>query len=57
VLSKLKNEKERDIILEALQHNNWNMMKTAQALGISRASLYKKAERFAIKRFSSPQAS
>ncbi|NLI28949.1 MAG: hypothetical protein GX423_02605 [Nitrospiraceae bacterium] len=57
MLSKLKNEKERDIILEALQHNNWNMMKTAQALGISRASLYKKAERFAIKRFSSPQAS
>ncbi|MGE3777052.1 MAG: sigma-54-dependent transcriptional regulator, partial [Pirellulaceae bacterium] len=40
---------ERQIILEALQANNWNRNATADALGINRTTLYKKMKRLGVK--------
>jgi DNA-binding NtrC family response regulator len=39
---------ERQIILEALQTNNWNRNATAEALGINRTTLYKKMKRLGL---------
>lgn len=39
-------ENERNLIIESLVQNNWNMAKTAKLLGISRASLYEKNKKF-----------
>ena len=36
---------ERQLILEALQSNNWNRNATAAALGINRTTLYKKMKK------------
>jgi transcriptional regulator with PAS, ATPase and Fis domain len=39
---------ERQIILDALQSNNWNRNATADALGINRTTLYKKMKRLGL---------
>jgi DNA-binding NtrC family response regulator len=39
---------ERQIILDALQSNNWNRNATAAALGINRTTLYKKMKRLGV---------
>jgi DNA-binding NtrC family response regulator len=39
---------ERQIILEALQANNWNRNATAAALGINRTTLYKKMKKLNV---------
>jgi transcriptional regulator with PAS, ATPase and Fis domain len=38
------------VIKTTLENNNWNMAKTARLLGISRASLYEKAQRYKLTR-------
>jgi len=43
-------DNERDLIIESLEQNNWNMAKTARLLGISRANLYEKAKKFNLSR-------
>jgi PAS domain S-box-containing protein len=43
-------DNERIVIKTALENNQWNMAKTARILGISRASLYEKAQRFNLSR-------
>lgn len=40
---------ERQIILEALQSNNWNRNATAAALGINRTTLYKKMKKLDVR--------
>ncbi len=39
---------ERRLILAALEANNWNKQRTARALGINRATLYKKMRRLGL---------
>lgn len=39
---------ERQIILEVLEHNNWNRQATADELGINRTTLYKKMKRLGL---------
>jgi DNA-binding NtrC family response regulator len=39
---------ERQIILEALERNQWNRNATAEALGINRTTLYKKMKRLGV---------
>jgi len=39
---------ERQIILEALEQNDWNRQQTAEALGINRTTLYKKMKRLGL---------
>lgn len=39
---------ERQIILETLQHHNWNRNATASQLGINRTTLYKKMKRLGL---------
>ena len=41
---------ERDIVLNALEHTNWNCTRTAAYLGINRTTLYNKMKLYAIKR-------
>ena len=41
---------ERDIILDALAHTNWNCTRTASYLGINRTTLYNKMKLYGIKR-------
>ena len=41
---------ERDIILDALEHTNWNCTRTAAYLGINRTTLYNKMKLYGIKR-------
>lgn len=43
-------DSERDLIIESLEQNNWNMAKTARLLGISRANLYEKTKKFNLSR-------
>lgn len=43
-------DNERIIIKTTLENNNWNMSKTAKLLGISRASLYEKAQKYKLSR-------
>ena len=40
---------EKDAILFAIEHFNGNLSKTARALGIGRATLYRKLEQYNIK--------
>ncbi|MCL5023092.1 MAG: sigma 54-interacting transcriptional regulator [Nitrospirae bacterium] len=47
-LSKLLSDSERKLILDALKANDWNMVKTAKMLGLSRATLYEKARKYQI---------
>ncbi len=41
---------ERDIILNALAHTNWNCTRTASYLGVNRTTLYNKMKLYGIKR-------
>ncbi|MDD5746474.1 MAG: sigma-54 dependent transcriptional regulator [Candidatus Omnitrophica bacterium] len=41
---------ERDIVLNALEHTNWNCTRAAAYLGINRTTLYNKMKLYAIKR-------
>ena len=41
-------ELEKDLIVEGLKNNGWNKSKLAKTLGISRASLISKVERFGL---------
>ncbi|MCK5193868.1 MAG: hypothetical protein KAQ71_08665, partial [Desulfobulbaceae bacterium] len=43
-------DNERNLIIESLVQNNWNMAKTAKLLGISRANLYEKTKKFNLSR-------
>ena len=49
LLNNILNEFEKDIIIETLFENNFNIAETANALGIHRTTLYKKLERLDIK--------
>lgn len=54
-LSKLLSDSEQKLILDALKANDWNMVKTAKTLGLSRATIYVKAKKYQLskdKRFS-----
>ncbi|MFH1459047.1 MAG: sigma-54 dependent transcriptional regulator [Candidatus Omnitrophota bacterium] len=48
----LKNP-ERDIVIDALKHNNWNCTRAAAFLGINRTTLYNKMKLYKIKRTNS----
>ena len=39
---------ERDIIVRALEANEWNRQQTAEVLGINRTTLYKKMKQLGI---------
>ena len=41
-------EPERQLVLAALEANNWNKQRTAKALGINRATLYKKMRKLGL---------
>jgi DNA-binding NtrC family response regulator len=44
-------EPEKQIILAALQANDWNRQKTAEVLGINRTTLYKKIKHFGLEAY------
>ncbi len=50
LLSDLQSTNEHRLILSTLRENNWNMARTAKALGISRATLYEKTRKHGITR-------
>ncbi|MBU1043066.1 MAG: sigma-54 dependent transcriptional regulator [Candidatus Omnitrophica bacterium] len=41
---------EKDIVIDALEHTNWNCTRTAAYLGINRTTLYNKMKLYGIKR-------
>lgn len=43
-----KVEFEKTYIVEKLKENNWNISKTAEAIGIERSNLHKKIKAYAI---------
>jgi two-component system nitrogen regulation response regulator NtrX len=45
-----KESAERAFILEKLQENDWNVSETARRLGMPRSNLYKKIEKYSLKR-------
>jgi len=47
-LKKALQEPERDLLVKALESNNWNRNETAESLGINRTTLYKKMMRFGL---------
>ena len=49
-LGAIRDNSERNAILVALRENRWNVSRTAQALGISRANIYEKMRKFGIRR-------
>lgn len=49
-LQHIVRDNEARIILAALNENGWNIARTARSLGISRANIYEKMNRFNIKR-------
>ncbi|MFH1680809.1 MAG: sigma-54 dependent transcriptional regulator [Candidatus Eisenbacteria bacterium] len=48
-----KDKAERDFLLTKLEENNWSVSRTARELGMQRSNLYKKIEKFGLKRPSS----
>ena len=44
-------EPEKQIILAALEANNWNRQKTAQVLDINRTTLYKKIKQYGLEEY------
>lgn len=42
------NQAERDIIMNALEKNQWNIKQTAEALGIARSTLYRKIKQYKL---------
>lgn len=53
-LSRVLAGREHDMILDALGKTEWNMVKTAKALGVSRAALYEKVRKHRICRPAKP---
>ena len=49
-LSCLKTNTEKNIIIQCLNDNNWNITKASKILGISRANMYEKMKKLNIKR-------
>lgn len=49
-------EEERRIILRALELTSWNVQEAAQRLGIGRATIYRKIDRYDLRRFRPPRA-
>lgn len=49
-LEAIRDSSERNAILVALRENRWNVSRTAQALGISRANIYEKMRKLGIRR-------
>ncbi len=49
-LGSAREKAERDLILTKLLVNNWNYEKTAEELGISRATLFNKIKKYGITR-------
>ena len=47
-LRKALEEPEKQIILAALEANDWNRQKTAQVLDINRTTLYKKIKQYGL---------
>jgi two-component system, NtrC family, response regulator HydG len=47
-------EEERRLILHALRVTHWNLSKAAQKLGIGRATIYRKIERYGLQRHAAP---
>ena len=47
-LKEAKSHFEREFILKKLKENDWNISKTAQAIGIERAHLHRKIKAFKI---------
>ena len=43
-------EREKQIILEALEHHNWNILQTARALGLTRNGLYGKMKMHGVRK-------
>jgi DNA-binding NtrC family response regulator len=50
-------EEERRLILRALRMTNWNLSQAAQKLGIGRATIYRKIERYGLTRENSEPSS
>ncbi|HWR02543.1 MAG TPA: sigma 54-interacting transcriptional regulator [Humidesulfovibrio sp.] len=50
LLANVQSNNEQRLILAALRENEWNMARTARALGISRATLYEKTRKHGITR-------
>jgi DNA-binding NtrC family response regulator len=50
-LHKALEEPERQIILAALQSNNWNRQRTAEQLDINRTTLYKKMKLYGLEKY------
>jgi transcriptional regulator with PAS, ATPase and Fis domain len=55
LLADLQSKTEYRLILSTLRENGWNMVRTAKALGISRATLYEKTRKHGITRQSASQ--
>ena len=47
-LKQAKTDFERSFILEKLEENQWNISKTAEAIGIERSNLHRKIKAFEI---------
>ena len=49
-LQEARKEFERNMILDALEHNEWNVSRAADALGLERTNLHKKINQFGLRR-------
>ncbi len=49
-LPEIRNQNERQLIMDVLSREDWNMVRTAKTLGISRATLYEKLKKYNISR-------
>ena len=47
-LKEFKEASEREFLLAKLRENNWNILKTARAIGTPRSNLYKKMKRYGL---------
>ncbi len=48
-LKEARDALERDFIIKRLQENNWNISKTAEAIGLERTALYRKLKQLGIR--------
>jgi transcriptional regulator with PAS, ATPase and Fis domain len=55
-LSQFRSENEKSLILDTLAEHNWNVVRSARALNISRATLYEKLKKHQISRHDAPVA-
>jgi transcriptional regulator of acetoin/glycerol metabolism len=49
-LPEIRNQNERQLIMDVLSREDWNMVRTSKTLGISRATLYEKLKKYNISR-------